>query len=55
VLFESLYLAESGGVRQAGFVHIPALEASGESGVLSWEELRRGAAIILETLLRQRL
>jgi pyroglutamyl-peptidase len=57
VMFESLWLAETGGIASAGFIHIPALEppegnpAAAQSG-FSWETLRRGAAIILDTLAR---
>jgi pyroglutamyl-peptidase len=54
VMFESLWLAEAGRIAAAGFIHIPALGPPGEEPAadsgFSWETLRRGAAIILDTL-----
>jgi pyroglutamyl-peptidase len=56
VMFESLCLAEAGRVARAGFIHIPALGPPGEESSrqngFHWEALRRGAAIILDTLAR---
>jgi pyroglutamyl-peptidase len=56
VMFESLWLAETGGIASAGFIHIPALGPPGEEPAahsgFSWETLRRGAVIILDALAR---
>lgn len=56
VLFESLTCAAGWGVTYSGFVHIPALEQpnheAAPSAGFGWPELRRGAAVILETLAR---
>lgn len=57
VLFESLVLAEAAaGTPLVGFIHIPALPPPEESAALpngfSWDELRRGSAVILDTVLR---
>lgn len=56
VMFESLWLAETGRIPCAGFIHIPALGFPGEEPAaqagFSWEALQRGAAIILDALAR---
>jgi pyroglutamyl-peptidase len=57
VLFESLMLAEAAaGTPLVGFIHIPALPRPEESAALpngfGWDELRRGSAVILDTMLR---
>ncbi len=56
VLFESLALCAADGARLAGFVHIPPLAEPDEGATLpngfGWEQLRRGAGLILDTLAR---
>ena len=58
VLFESLAMAQAGEHGAiAGFIHIPALLAPGaepSQGAFGWPQLRRGAALILDTLARSR-
>ncbi len=57
VLFESLAMCAADGARLAGFVHIPPLRPPEEGARLSngfgWDQLRRGAALILDTLARE--
>jgi pyroglutamyl-peptidase len=59
VLFESLAMAQAGEHGAiAGFIHIPALpepEAQASQEGFGWAQLRRGAALILETLARSAL
>lgn len=53
VMFESLWLGETSRIPCAGFIHIPALAPPGEEQAqagFSWEMLRRGARIIIDTL-----
>jgi len=54
VLFESLVLCAGDGARRVGFVHIPPLRPPEDGERLpngfGWDQLRRGAALILDTL-----
>jgi pyroglutamyl-peptidase len=57
VLFDSLAMSEAGAdTPVVGFIHIPPLPRPEEGAALAngfgWDQLRRGSAVILDTLLR---